>query len=153
MNDRPTLDAAQLATLAAVLDTLVPPSPARGLRGAGELGLAAAVAEELSSTPGLGELIAAGLARIEASAGSAAGFADLDAAARARLLDEDATGDPAFVRLLVAPTYVHYYEQPSVLTALGLEARPPHPLGHALEPGDLSLLDPVRRRPKLYRDC
>ena len=69
------------------------------------------------------------------------------------LLDQDAASDPGFVPLLIAPTYVNYYEQPSVLLALGLEPRPPHPLGHTLEPGDLSLLDPVRRRPKLYRDC
>jgi hypothetical protein len=40
-----------------------------------------------------------------------------------------------------------------VLTALGLEARPPHPAGYAIEPNDLSLLDPVRRRAELYRRC
>jgi hypothetical protein len=37
--------------------------------------------------------------------------------------------------------------------SLGLEARPPFPKGHTLEQGDWSLLDPVRSRPKLWRDA
>ena len=34
-----------------------------------------------------------------------------------------------------------------------MEPRPPFPLGYEQPPDDLSLLDPVRERPKLYRDC
>ena len=153
MSGATPLDDARLATLGAVLDTLIPPCPERGLPGAGELGLAAAVAEEIGRTPDLAELTAAGLARVEKTAGAAGGFADLELDARSRLLHEDSATEPGFVRVLIAPTYIHYYEHPSVVEALGLEPRPPHPLGYPLEPGDLSLLDPVRQRPKLYRDC
>ena len=153
MSDDATLTDAGLTTLAAVLDTLIPPSPERGLPGAGELGLALPVAEEIARVPGVAELIAAGLARVEALAGAATGFAGLDPDARSRLLRDDAAAEPGFVQALIAPTYFRYYEQSSVVAALGLEPRPPHPLGYSLESGDLSLLDPVRRRPKLYRDC
>jgi hypothetical protein len=58
-----------------------------------------------------------------------------------------------FVFPLMLHTFVGYYQTPRVVEALGLEARPPHPQGYAMEPNDLSLLDPVRRRPRLYREC
>jgi hypothetical protein len=45
-----------------------------------------------------------------------------------------------------------YYRDDRVLVALGLEPRPPFPKGHALKQGDWSLLDTVRRRPRMWRD-
>jgi hypothetical protein len=39
-----------------------------------------------------------------------------------------------------------------VLEAIGMEARAPFPKGFEVEPGDLSLLDPVRRRGRVYRE-
>ena len=60
---------------------------------------------------------------------------------------------PGFVESLVFHTYNGYYQNPAVTVAIGLEARPPHPVGYELEPGDLGLLDAVRRREKLYRDA
>ena len=46
-----------------------------------------------------------------------------------------------------------YYRDDRVVLSLGLEPRPPFPKGHTLEQGDWSLLDPVRARPKLWRDA
>ena len=46
-----------------------------------------------------------------------------------------------------------YYRDDRVVRSLGLEPRPPFPQGHVLEQGDWSLLDPVRKRPKLWRDA
>ena len=46
-----------------------------------------------------------------------------------------------------------YYRDDRVVRSLGLEPRPPFPKGHTLEQGDWSLLDPVRQRPKLWRDA
>jgi len=46
-----------------------------------------------------------------------------------------------------------YYRDDRVVTALGLEARAPFPKGHTLEQGDWSLLDPVRKRAKMWRDA
>jgi hypothetical protein len=44
-----------------------------------------------------------------------------------------------------------YYRDDRVLRSLKLELRPPFPLGHALEQGDWSLLDPVKARPSTWR--
>jgi hypothetical protein len=46
-----------------------------------------------------------------------------------------------------------YYRDDRVMRSLGLEPRPPFPLGHTLEQGDWSLLDPVRTRAKMWRDA
>ncbi|HEX3996453.1 MAG TPA: hypothetical protein VHX39_35220 [Acetobacteraceae bacterium] len=46
-----------------------------------------------------------------------------------------------------------YYRDDRVVQSLGLEPRPPFPKGHTLEQGDWSLLDPVRKRAKLWRDA
>jgi hypothetical protein len=45
-----------------------------------------------------------------------------------------------------------YYSDDRVLMALGLEPRSPFPKGHAVDQGDWSLLDTVRRRPSMWRD-
>ena len=45
-----------------------------------------------------------------------------------------------------------YYRDDRVVRSLGLEPRPPYPKGHFLEQGDWSLLDAVRRRPRMWRD-
>jgi hypothetical protein len=45
-----------------------------------------------------------------------------------------------------------YYRDDRVMRSLGLEVRPPFPKGFEVEQGDWSLLDPVRARPKLYRE-
>lgn len=45
-----------------------------------------------------------------------------------------------------------YYRDDRVVRSLGLEPRPPFPLGHALEQGDWSLLDAVKGRPPMWRD-
>jgi hypothetical protein len=39
------------------------------------------------------------------------------------------------------------------MRSLGMEPRPPFPLGFAVEDGDWSLLEAVRARPQLYRDA
>ena len=44
-----------------------------------------------------------------------------------------------------------YYRDDRVLRSLNLELRPPFPLGHKLEQGDWSLLDPVKSRPSMWR--
>ena len=68
------------------------------------------------------------------------------------MLSEHESAGTGMLRGLIFHTYMGYYQDGRVMEALGLEARPPFPLGYELEPGDLSLLDPVRRRPKLFRE-
>lgn len=44
-----------------------------------------------------------------------------------------------------------YYRDDRVMRSLGMEPRPPFPLGHAIEDPDWSLLEGVRKRNKTYR--
>jgi len=136
----------QVRVLAAVLDELIPPRSDGRLPGAGALGVARAVEAALQGTPPLLGMIADGL-----SALAEKGFADRSPAERCVLLDELASGEHAFPPMLILQTYIGYYQHPRVVVALGLEARPPHPQGYAMAPDDPTLLDPVRRRPSLWR--
>jgi hypothetical protein len=45
-----------------------------------------------------------------------------------------------------------YYRDDHVIRSLGLEPGSPFPKGHTVEPSDWSLLDPVRKRPPMWRD-
>ena len=142
-------------TLARVLDLLIPPSTDGRLPGAGELGLSCYVEELLAKTPAPRPLVAQGLAALEAAASDrgARGFAELPRHAQRALLDAHAKTAPAFAPTLLFQVMTGYYREPRVLAALGLENRPPFPKGHAVEESDFSLLDAVRRREKLYREC
>jgi hypothetical protein len=52
---------------------------------------------------------------------------------------------------LVRVVLLCYYRDDRVMRSLGQEPRPPFPKGHVVEQGDWSLLDPVRKRPRMYR--
>jgi hypothetical protein len=138
------------ATLAAVLDCLIPEDPARGLPSAGALGLTDYVAGRLGEALAL---IRPGLATLDAGARARAGrrFAELDRAQRDDLLRAHAAEDPGFLPALVFHTYAGYYQNPTVLEGLGLEGRPPHPKGYEIGPDDPHLLDPVRARAPFHR--
>jgi hypothetical protein len=66
------------------------------------------------------------------------------------LLDKDPRFR-SFSNIMTILTMQSYYQDPRVLAVHGLAARPPFPLGHELESGDWSLLDPVKRRNPIYR--
>jgi hypothetical protein len=140
--------------LAILLDDIIPPGGARSLPGAGDLGIAAYVAEFVQTMPVLQPVIEQGLAtlaRLSASRGSG-GFASLSVADRAAVTSELNAADPAFLGTLTFVAYVGYYQHPRIVTAIGLEPRAPHPKGYEMEPNDLSLLEPFRRRGKIYRE-
>lgn len=58
----------------------------------------------------------------------------------------------SFMGTMMLITAQSYYQDPQVLRSLGLPNRPPFPKGHELPQGDLSLLDPVKKRGKIYRE-
>jgi hypothetical protein len=140
--------------LCAVLDEIIPPRADGSLPGAGALGLIARIETTVRESPDLRPAITQGLAALEegARAHGVASFPELAREARLEVLNELASSAPAFLPALIFQTYVGYYEHPRVMEALGLEARPPHPKGYEMAPSDLSLLDPVRARPKMYRE-
>jgi hypothetical protein len=141
--------------LALVLDELIPPSDDGRLPGAGALGVAADVDAQAKATPGLCDVIAGGLTAIDglSRARNAGGFAALSRTERVAVLHELEAADPVFVPTLMMLTYVGYYGNDRVVAALKPETHAPHPHGYDVAPDDLSLLDPVRARGKLYRDC
>lgn len=150
------LSPAALRALAHVLDDLIPPSGDGRLPGAGTLGLAAYLDTALDVMPELKAMVAQSLTALDALARrrDPGGLDALGAADRAAVLLELASSDDALPPILAIHAYTGYYQQPQVLEALGLEARPPHPKGYEMAENDLSLLDPVRARGKrLYREC
>jgi hypothetical protein len=146
----PSLSADERRVLASVLDEIIPPSDDGKLPGAGQIGLIDYIDAALQKTPELRSMIARGLSELDTLARDrkARGFAALSREDKLQLLNEW-----GFVLPLTFHAYTGYYQQARVVEALGLEARPPHPKGYHMEPNDLTLLDAVRRRPKLYRQC
>ncbi len=141
-------------TLSSVLDELIPPSDDGRFPGAGELGLASYIEQGLEQTPAFRPVIVQGLPAVDelSRSRSSRAFAALSSEDKLQVLNELGSKQPAFLPTLILLTYVGYYQSPRVVEALGLEARPPHPLGYETEPNDLTLLDPVRERPKMYRE-
>ncbi len=85
-------------------------------------------------------------------AGLAGGaFADLEPARRAEVATTFRQTGGAPLVALVRVVLLCYYRDDRVMRSLGQEPRPPFPKGHVVEQGDWSLLDPVRKRPRLYR--
>ena len=148
-SDDHCFSADEASTLASVLDEIIPPSADGRLPGAGQLGLARYIEQALRKTPELRPMIVQGLADLDeiARRRHAQRFVALARSEKVALLNEQ-----GFLFPLLFHIYVGYYQNPRVVTALGLDPRPPHPKGYEMEPNDLTLLDVVRRRRKLYRE-
>lgn len=145
----------QRQALTCVLDTLIPPSPDGRMPGAGALGIGSTLETALASQPDLWQAVEPGLAAFLERVGSEGldAFAARPVAERAALLEELSEGQPAFVPSLVFPTYTSYYQDVRVLAGLGMPGRAPYPKGYEMAPTDTSLLDSVRGRTGLYREC
>src|SRR5262245_58409501 len=153
-DDPTTLSPDEARVLERILDEIVPPSRDGRLPGAGEIGLSAHIAAGFAQMAWLQPLVLPAVAALEALAQDrhGAAFGDVARDAQRELVREVDQGSGIVASLLMA-TYVGYYQHPRVLEALGHEARPPFPDGYVLEPFDPALLDPVRARPKRYREC
>lgn len=144
------LDAAQRATLAALMDLLIPASPDGRMPAARALGLYddAATLREADRA-----LFDAGLSELDlrARATHGAPFSRLTRTQAKRLVDALRNEGSAFLQSFAAQTVGRYLSHPVVMPLLGLEPRPHWPQGHAVAEGDWSLLDGVRQRGKFYR--
>lgn len=80
-------------------------------------------------------------------------FTDMDPPARQALAVKFlAAGGPKLAALNRVVLQC-YYRDERVMKSLGMEVRPPFPRGFTVEQGDWTLLDPVRQKPKMYRDA
>ena len=122
------------AILDALADTIVPASDDGVMPSAGELDVAGYVAANAADfLEELGEILA----------GFEAGFADEPLAFRFERVKAFSEAQPECFQRLLAEVYGCYYQGGRVLEAVGVGAGPPFPRGNTVEPGDLSLLDPV----------
>lgn len=142
------LSADQSRSLRCLAEMMIPASAEYGVPSAGDDAIFDDILQSLGRDV---EHVIAVLRTLDAM--SAGPFADLDPGRRealaARLRE---TGGEALMRLTRIILQC-YYRDDRVMRSLGMDVRPPFPKGFEVEQGDWSLLDPVRARPKLYRDA
>lgn len=146
-SDHP-LTTRQRATLDSLLNLMVPASHDGRMPSAADVGFETWLADV---SPELLPDLARGLDDVDAWSRDKLGTALPAQLAEDRLQDLR-TGHAGFLDHLAREVMACYYQAPAVLSALGARPGPPFPAGNQVEPGDLSLLEPVIARGKIYRD-
>jgi hypothetical protein len=141
-----TLTDGEIADLRCLAGFIVPPSARYGVPGADDdiifADILASVGRDFAP-------VRAALGTLRSLANGP--FSALDAARRAEVAAQLRADGGYAVRVLTRLVLLCYYRDDRVLISLGLEARPPFPVGHVIEQGDWSLLDPVRVRKPFWR--
>ena len=78
-------------------------------------------------------------------------FPSLDLEARESMVRGLQSDHPHIVAGAVGQTLLRYYGADTVVRALGLEARAPHPQGYTVDDTDWALLEPVRKMGRIYK--
>ena len=140
------LTAGQASDLRALAGAIIPPSAAYGVPGADDEVIFNDIVRSLERDR---DDICQALTQLARLAGGA--FAGLEPARRTEVaaIFRETGGAP--LAALVRVVLLCYYRDDRVMRAFGQEPRPPFPKGHVVEQGDWSLLDPVRKRPRMYR--
>ncbi len=127
---------------------MIPASAEYGVPRAGDDAIFGDILQSVGR--GAGHVLAV-LQTLEAISGGP--FAELDPQRRDAIAAQlRETGDEA-LSYLTRIILQCYYRDDRVMRSLRMEPRPPFPKGFEVERGDWSLLDPVRARPKLYREA
>jgi hypothetical protein len=142
-----TLTSAESRDLRCMAGTMIPPSETYDVPGADDVTIFADITASLGRDFGDVRDALALLAAL-----SDGPFADLDAARREAVVVSFHASGGVLLATLTRVILQCYYRDDRVMRSLGVEPRPPFPKGHSLEQGDWSLLDPVRARPKMWRD-
>jgi hypothetical protein len=137
----------QCRSLRCLAEMMIPASTEYAVPGAGDDAIFADILKSFGRDAGH---VTAVLQTLDRMAGR--GFAELDQQRRetiaAQLREEGGEALMSLVRIILQC----YYRDDRVMRSLGMEPRPPFPKGFELEQGDWSLLDPVRARPRFYRE-
>jgi hypothetical protein len=142
------LAAHELGALRRVAAMMIPASAEHGVPGADDDAIFADVVGSLGvDAPAVRDALAA-LAAL--AGGPFADAPDAVAQAAAQRFREPRTPLVATLEQVIARCY---YRDDRVMRSLGMEPRPPFPKGFDVEPGDWSLLDPVRARGRIWRDA
>jgi hypothetical protein len=148
--DSPLADQ-QLKTLMLIVDLIIPGDEKRNMPAASDTGI-----NSYLTAMGSAQLQALtfALTSLESSFVDAGLVIDtLSASEKKAQIEHFSSEQVELWQLLVMMTYTCYYQDEDVVKALGLNPLPPFPRGNEVKQGDLSLLDPVRNRTGLYRDC
>ena len=147
MSENTILTADQVRSLRCLADMMIPASAAYNVPSAAD---DAIFADILRSFGRDAAQVQAAMRMLEELVGGV--FADLDAARReaAAARFREIGGEP--LKLLTRIILQCYYRDDRVMRSLDMEVRPPFPKGFEVEQGDWSLLDPVRKRGKIYRE-
>lgn len=140
------LTAAETRDLRAFAGTMIPASARHGVPGADDAAIFADIAKSLDRDR---DDIGLALRRLSILAGGA--FADLPAERRLVVANQLRAEGGLPLAALTRVILLCYYRDDRVMRSLGQEPRPPFPLGHVVEQGDWSLLDPVKKRAPFYR--
>jgi len=147
MTENATMSADQVRSLRCLAAMMIPASTAYGVPSAGDDTIFADILRSFGRDAAHVQEV---MRMLDELAGEV--FADLDPARReataARLRE---TGGLA-LKMLTRIILQCYYRDDRVMRSLDMEVRPPFPKGFELEQSDWSLLDPVRARPKFYRE-
>lgn len=143
------LNEEQKRTLNALVNLIIPPSEDGKMPGAADVCFLA----DIGSNKSL-HWIQEGLFSIveESHKNYGKEFSMLKSSDQALLIDRFKRSFIQIFNRLTTQIIQCYYQDDDVLEALGLEARPPFPNGYSLKEVDLTLLEPVYLRGKIYRD-
>ncbi len=142
------LTATETADLRSIAAMIVPASTKYGIPGADDDLIFADIVKSLGRDT---NEVRAALALARRLAGGP--IAGLDKPAREALAAKLRAEGGNLVTVLARAVLLCYYRDDRVMLSLGMEPRPPFPKGHVLEPGDWSLLDPVRARKPFWRQA
>lgn len=137
-------------TMIALLNLIIPPSDDGRMPGAADVGF-----HSYFRKKNLVSWIREGLLSIGVESHNKFGqeFSALSGSKQTQLIDGLRRRHFRFFNQLATEVMQCYYQHEHVLKTIGLEVRPPFPLGYLVEDGDFTLLEPVYERGKIYRDA
>ncbi len=145
-----SLNEGQKTILDALLDLMIPASEDGKMPGAREVGFPEyMVRNDAELVPELEQGLDMIIDATHADQGKS--FFDLATSEQEILIGKFRNSQGEFLHLLTSLVMSCYYQDDRVITAIGLEARPPFPKGNEVDPGDFSLLEPVRQRGEIWR--
>ena len=140
-SDNP-LSEAQKENLAALLNVIIPPSDDGKLIGAGEVDLVRYLLTHVEEyMPSLHKI----LDHFDDD------FSMLSGVDGLTIVEEFSSANAELFSSLLFNVYACYYQDDRVHKGIGMDEGPPFPRGNTIDSGDLSLLDPVLKRPSMYR--
>jgi hypothetical protein len=131
--------------LGEIVDLLIPAK--ENLPFPSKIDIVEHIDDALSNTPQIKRIFVEGLSDINNKK-----FLSLPKMEQIALLKKYESSNETFFSQLLRHTYNAYYTNPIVVAGIGMTGRPPQPMGYTLEKGNLTLLDKVIKKGKIWRN-